>query len=66
MSPSSVHNVREWVVLIMAVAAGGVFLHLCIKPDSNPWFTVLSLVLCLTLLGKMTLLDRILKALNDR
>ena len=50
----------------MAVAAGGVFLHLCIKPDSNPWFTLLSLVLCLTLLGKMTLLDRILKALNNR
>lgn len=57
---------REFLTLVIAAGAGGVFLYLCIQPVSNSCSKILSLALCLTLLRKMTLLDRVLKAWNDR
>jgi hypothetical protein len=56
---------REWVALALGTAAGVAFLWLCLTGTAQLWPCALLLFLCLTLLGRMTALDRLAKLVKS-
>ncbi len=53
-------NIREWIKLGLATAAGIVFLCCCLDPKPNEMASIMSLCFCLILLGEKTLPERLI------
>jgi hypothetical protein len=58
-SPTLIQHIRAWLELVLAAAAGVVFLCLCFQREAHPWSTGLSLFLCLTLLNRTTVIKHL-------
>lgn len=55
---------REWITLGLGTAAGVGFIWQCLGGTAQMGSSVLLLFLCLTLLGRMTVLDRFVQVIR--
>ena len=63
---SACQSTREWVQLVLATAAGGACIWLCLRQDSDMAKCGFLLFLCLTFFGRQTLLRQFLSILKTR